>query len=175
MLYISKDGYIDLLFSYDEKVMHNKNETRPYLYLEINLNGNEYVVPLSSADEGKKFFNKNTQIKLSDRKGKELGRLFFINMIPFNEAGFKVVDVENLQEPYRSLVRDEIISMNIKKEKIMKMAKFIYQNRYNEKSRIYNTLKNNACDFKKLEEVAVEYSKNIVQDIILEDELDLER
>lgn len=47
-LYYIKDDYIDYLRKYDDRVLYNKKETRPYVGVVLEFNGFNYFVPLSS-------------------------------------------------------------------------------------------------------------------------------
>lgn len=150
-LWKAKDFYINELRKKDNKVLFNKPPVRPYYYFNTIINGTAYAIPLSSPKESVRI-NKFTQIIISDGVD-DLGRLFLINMIPFNEKLFDKINFDDFDVQYKNLLAKQERFFVSNSSKILRKAETLYNARYNEKHYKYKMLSNHCVDFKVLESV----------------------
>lgn len=93
MLFHAKDDYIEKLRQTDSRVLFNKHGSRPYYYLSVQLDDQCYAIPFSSPKETVRY-NGFTQIFING-KDQSLGRLFLLNMIPFQQEAFTKINFED--------------------------------------------------------------------------------
>lgn len=127
-LYHIKDSYISFLKKLDSKVSNNKEETRPYIGVVLEINGIKYYAPLSSPKpKHNKMKNAKDFRKIS---GGKYGAINFNNMIPVPEEALIDFDISKeedvkyrrlLQNQYQAISKDEkaIISTATKLRKIL--------------------------------------------------------
>ncbi|MGL5356516.1 MAG: type III toxin-antitoxin system ToxN/AbiQ family toxin [Cetobacterium sp.] len=154
IIYI-KEKYIDYLRSFDSKVPHNKNESRPYIGILFQINSFLYFAPLTSPKEKhKKMVEKIDFIKL---KNGELGAINLNNMLPVVENQILYFDINSLKDKkikeYNKFL-DQIRELNSKRDKIIKNANSLYKKVTVDEIKGY---KEKCCDFKLLEKVAQKY------------------
>lgn len=83
------EKYINYLFKFDNNVRYNKGESRPYIGILLEVNGNKYYAPLSSPKP--KFLKmKNCEDFMRIDSGK-LGAINFNNMIPLVDSA--IIDI----------------------------------------------------------------------------------
>lgn len=152
-LYKANKDYIDELRKVDTKVLDNKDpKIRPYWFVAVELNGVEFAVPLSSPKKSKSTrFNGFTMIQIK-KNSDQLGRLYFINMIPFHDSLFVSVDQlrSDYDQKYSNLLSDQQKELTKQEDAIKQTARNVYQARYDKKHRLNTMLIANACDFNKL-------------------------
>ncbi|MEG0525782.1 MAG: type III toxin-antitoxin system ToxN/AbiQ family toxin [Erysipelothrix sp.] len=159
-LYKAKKEYIDRLRAIDSKILDNKDpKIRPYWFFKIEIGDSRYAIPLSSPKEaGRIRYNPFTMMQVM-KDSDSLGRLYFINMIPFDDKLFE--DVSSLSDQYDQkysmLLFNQENELNRQRDKILKTAKNVYYARYDTNHKKYEMLFNNSCDFKKCEIEMEEY------------------
>lgn len=162
-IYKLKEEYSTFLRKYDNKIPINKNETRPYIgvLLEIN-NKVKYFAPLSSPKI--KHRNMKTQIDFIKIDGGNLGIINLNNAIPIEEKDITVVDINKLKNSkdiddrkYGNLCDDQLYWCNFNriniKEKFEKLYNLFMENKLSE------NIKDRCCNFKLLEEKCLEYAE----------------
>ncbi len=92
-IYHVRDRYIEYLKQYDKSVPDNKKESRPYIGIALEVNGNKYYVPFTSPKEKHKKMNNGKDFRKIN--GGEYGGINFNNMIPVTENELMLVDIEN--------------------------------------------------------------------------------
>lgn len=171
-LYNVSDDYVNYLKQYDYRVFSSKEDDRikerKYLGVVLEINDCDYFVPLSSPKESDyklvdniKIIRKDIipiiRIVVKDVNGNyELkGTLKFSNMIPVPSIALINYDVNNEEdESYKILVLKEIDFINSNKDKIIKNAKVIYNQKVNNWDIGYIK---QTVDFKLLEQKSIEY------------------
>ena len=58
-IYIVKEDYINYLKKFDDNIRDNKNESRPYIGILLEVNGMNYIAPLASPKEKHKSMKNN--------------------------------------------------------------------------------------------------------------------
>lgn len=141
----------------DSKIPNIQYEKRKKFFcgIVLTINNFNYFAPVSS-------YNKKAHttflIMDKDRKTKELkaiSSLRFSFMFPCPIEYLNQKDFSKEDEKYQVLLRKELHYCNINREKIKKLANEVYNLGIKEVTR----KKFNICDFKKLEEKCLEYTK----------------
>lgn len=141
----------------DDKIpnLEYKKHKKFFCGIVLTINNFNYFAPVSS-------YNKKAHtvflIKDKDMKNSELkpiSSLRFSFMFPCPIEYLSQKDFSKEDKKYQILLRKELHYCNINIEKIKKLANEIYKLGLKESSR----KKFNICDFKKLEEVCLEYVK----------------
>ncbi len=104
--YHLKDDYIQFLRTYDSKVAVNKNESRPYVGVVLDVDGIKYYAPFSSP-KPKHLHMRNT-VDFRKIAGGRYGAINFNNMIPVPEAALLPISIRN--EPdvnYRRILQNQ--------------------------------------------------------------------
>lgn len=170
------DSYIEYLREFvDARVLFNKPEskTRPYVGFVFNLNGTDFLVPLSS--KIRKTNEVTTVIpntftiaqKLQNEKDKKfpdkIAIIKFNCMIPVFPDTIEQIDLEKIPrdkdgEDYKSLLIKEIIFCSENKDKIIKKAHKTYKI-YKENKSYMKKIIESCCNFDLLEEKMHEYKE----------------
>ncbi|SJZ81130.1 type III toxin-antitoxin system ToxN/AbiQ family toxin [Anaerorhabdus furcosa] len=163
-LYKADKNYIDYLSSKDSKVMDNKDPLiRPYWFFEIELDNHRFAVPLSSPKEASRTsFNQFSMIRVKENS-EDFGRLYFINMIPFDERLFTSIDKlkQQYDRKYESLLYKQSNELMKQITTIQNRARNVFNARYDTKHKKHNMLVANSCNFKKCIEYMNEYLSKI--------------
>ena len=95
-LYQAKDDYLTALKKYDSRVLVNSHgkTLRPYYFLKTEIEGQQYAIPFSSSKANVRF-NPFTQIYINGKDQKQ-GRLFLLNMIPFENQAFHKIEFKKI-------------------------------------------------------------------------------
>lgn len=154
-LVIVQDDYINYLKQYSKDVKENKNASRPYVGVILNIGNQYYFAPLASPKPKHKIMkDKLDFMKIKDG---ELGAINLNNMIPVPIFLTKEIDLLNYDEKYQALLKDQINWINRNDRKLSKNSLKLYT-LITEKS---NTVFHRRCNnFKLLEEKALEYVKD---------------
>lgn len=154
-------GYIEYLRKYgDDKIPNINYEKHKKFFCGIVLNINEfnYFAPVSSYNQ-----KRHTTFLIMDKDRqsgtlKAISSLRFSFMFPCPMKYLKIKDFSKEENKYRILLRKELQYCNANVEKIYKLANDIYKLGLKENTR----KKFNICDFRKLEEICMQYieSKN---------------
>ena len=155
------DEYIEFLKSYDSKVPENKNESRPYVGVVLEINGIKYYAPFSSPKPKHcKMHNSKDFRKIANGL---YGAINFNNMIPVVDEALKYIDISKIEdERYRNLLNHQYQAILSDAKQIEKTAKklhtLIFKND-TELSEFEKKLKLRCCDLRLLEQVYSEYTK----------------
>lgn len=151
-LVIVQDDYINYLKQYSKDVKENKNASRPYVGVILNIGNQYYFAPLASPKPKHKIMkDKLDFMKIKDG---ELGAINLNNMIPVPIFLTKEIDLLNYDEKYQALLKDQINWINRNDRNLSKNSLKLYT-LITEKS---NTVFHRRCNnFKLLEEKALEY------------------
>lgn len=167
--YIINENYIKYLSQYDKHIAYNKEQTRPYIGVIIQMNDNKYFAPLFSPKYKHRTYKDNLSFfKITNNKTKnELGIVRFTDMIPVPEKELVTLDIKNKSYGYRRLLSEQysIINKLDNREKIFYKAKRIYEiviDKEN-KGKVATFYKSLSCNFKLLEQKQKEYeNKKII-------------
>ena len=168
------DRYIDYLCAENSNVYANKSDTRihmrKYLGVVITMNQLNYYIPLSSPKKtdyqvaGDSMVIKKSIVPIirMTRKNKEgerelMGTLRISHMIPVPDS--ELIEYNLDEEPdskYKELIENELTYIRINKERIIKAA----QTMYNQKESGYSAgYVERALDYSKLEKMCVCFMK----------------
>lgn len=165
-LYSVNDKYIKYLRQFDEKVYDNKEDiriqTRKYLGIVLTINNFNYYVPLSSpkksdyTDCEKKIIRKDTKTIIRIHNNDRLyGTLRISNMIPVPITELEPYITNDEKDlKYREVVLSELRYINNNKDKIIKNARIVYNQKI--KNQDIGYIKN-TVDFRLLEEKIKEW------------------
>lgn len=146
--YWVNENYVSYLYNIDNKVFYHphhddKREThidgydpRPYIGVLININGTDFIAPLSSPKSWHDDIDKgdNRYLKIYHQKKRSsdyLGLVRLCNMIPINDKVCHAVifsEMKKIDEKYFFLLQDqyEFLVKEENKNKLEKRAKKIY-------------------------------------------------
>lgn len=154
--YTISEEYVNYLIKYDEHVVHNKEENRPYIGNVLIIDEKHYFVPLFSPKLQHKTYKENFTFfnVLSDSKEK-LGIIKFSSMIPVPLSCLYKLNIQDKKYGYRRLIQEQYSYVNVTKnrerikEKARKLYDIVTSNKTDVKTRFYKKI---SCDFKSLEE-----------------------
>ena len=153
--YIVDEKYIEYLSEFDRHVSWNKDQTRPYIGIVLQIDEILYFAPLYSYKEKYNKYKENPSfIRIKNRKGRNIAIVRFAEMIPVPKHAIKLLDFNSRGAKYRDLLQTEINFINDNKNTIYEKAKKIYKNVVKIKISFFIDI---SCDFKKLEEKSKEY------------------
>ena len=157
--YHIKDDYIVFLRQFDSKVSENKNQTRPYVGIVLEIDTIKYYAPFSSP-KPKHRKMKNSKDFRKIHKG-IYGAINFNNMIPVLNDALIEIDISNIPDvQYRRLLQNQYNSIKADEEGIMKTAAnlreliFDDENNLTEHDKI---VKQRCCNLQLLEEKYTEW------------------
>ena len=155
--------YIENLQKIDNKIpdtsKQNKKANRKFIGILLTINGINYVAPLSSPK--KKHLSMEDGIDFLKIDNGTLGIINFNNMFPVHNHLMTEIDISKENNPkYKILLTKQLTWCNeIKnKKKILKNSKLLYN--LIKIDLISEKVKNRCCNFKLLEEKAIEYMKD---------------
>lgn len=151
--YHIEERYVEYLHDVDRRVQYNKNERRPYVGVVLEIQGNQYYVPLESPrPEHEKIKGGGPVLKLDQGK---LGLMGFNNMIPVRTEQLKEFDINALPDPkYQALLRKQLSYCRGISDVIYARAETTYRKAVAGKPQFYKKI---CCHFKKLESAAKKY------------------
>nr|EKW0785504.1 type III toxin-antitoxin system ToxN/AbiQ family toxin [Klebsiella michiganensis] len=127
--YIIADSYIKHLKSCDEKVRENKG-TRPYIGVVFEVNGVEFLAPLTSYKEkhdkipsGFPLIFKMHELGNEENK---LGMVQLNNMVPVLSSEIELLDLSVLDPQYRNLLNLQQQFLRKNQEELQKKAGKLY-------------------------------------------------
>ena len=163
LFYIVDKNYIKYLSKFEKHISYNKDEvghSRPYLGIVLKIENFEYFVPLYSYKEHyEKYKNNPSFFFVYDRKNKPLAIIKFSSMIPVpkNMNVISLLEYNEQDNKYRSLISAEYRYINSNKEEIYKRAQKMYIAVTKHKKNFLKTL---SCNFRLLEEKSLRYKKD---------------
>jgi len=157
--YHIKEDFIAFLRQFDSKVAENKNQSRPYVGVVLEINSVKYYAPFSSPKQKhKKMKNGKDFRKINNGM---YGAINFNNMIPVLDSALIEIDIANISDvKYRRLLQNQYNSIKADEKCILKTAenlrKLIFEdeNNLSEHDRI---VKQRCCNLVLLEEKYIEW------------------
>lgn len=151
-LYTISEEYINYLKQFSENIKYNKNESRPYVGIILEINGHNYFAPLGSPKP------KHTKMKESMDFIKidngQAGVINLNNMIPVSLECVKQIDFSLYDEKYVGLLKKQAIWINKNSPKIKSKTLKLYNFIVTRENTIFHKRSN---DFRLLEEKSLEY------------------
>ncbi len=157
--YYIKDSYIDFLRKYDLKVSINKQESRPYVGVVLEVDGIKYYAPFTSPKA--KHLNMKNRIDFRKIEGGNYGAINFNNMIPVVETALIYIDIASITDTkYRRLLQNQFNSIQSDSLAILsaayKLRKLVLEDD-DKLSKFELQIKKRCCDLKVLEKVYSQY------------------
>lgn len=151
--YHIKDDFIAYLRQFDSHVSENKNETRPYVGVVLQIENTKYYAPLSSPKpkhekmkNGKDFRKINKGI---------YGAINFNNMIPVLDSVLIQIDIANISDvKYRRLLQNQYNYIKADRNGILRTAQNLRQMLFEDEinlSEYEKTIKQRCCNLRLLE------------------------
>ena len=157
--YHIKDDYIRYLRQYDSKVAENKNESRPYLGIVLEINSIRYYAPFTSP-KPKHQKMKNTKDFRKINHGL-YGAINFNNMIPVLDSALIQINIENIpDENYKRLLQNQYTSILTDKAQIQKCATNLHTLVSTSDANLNSydlTIKQRSCNLPLLESIFTQY------------------
>ena len=119
--YHIKEDFIAFLRQFDSKVAENKNQSRPYVGVVLEINSVKYYAPFSSPKQKhKKMKNGKDFRKINNGM---YGAINFNNMIPVLDSALIEIDIANISDvKYRRLLQNQYNSIKADEKGILKTA-----------------------------------------------------
>ena len=153
-IYIVKEDYINYLKKFDDNIRDNKNESRPYIGILLEVNGMNYIAPLASPKEKHKSMKNN--IDFFKLENGDLGDLN--NMIPVHKENIVEYNFEERHNrKYSILLTKQIRFINKNEDVIKNKANKLYNKVISGRSFIAKRCVN----FELIEKKALEYNSDI--------------
>lgn len=150
-------NYIRYLYKFDDKVMYNKGQKRPYIGILFEVKGHKYYAPLTHPKE--KFATMKNDVDFMRIRAGRYGAINFNNMIPVLDSEVQVIDVSSVTDiKYKLILIQQIIFFDEFETEIINKATKLYKS-YNNGT-IRESVKNRCCNFKKLEAISKKYDPN---------------
>jgi len=158
--YHIKNDFIAYLRQFDSKVSENKNESRPYVGIVLQIENIKYYAPFSSPKSkhrnmknGKDFRKINNGI---------YGAINFNNMIPVLDSVLMEIDIINIPDvKYRRLLQNQYNYIKADREGILRIArnlrKLIFEDEKN-LSEYEKIVKKRCCDLPLLESKYLDFN-----------------
>lgn len=150
--YTVSDTYITHLKAIDDRVPDNYKATRPYVGVVMEINGHQYLAPLTSYKPKQDRLNASTPslFKLHE-KGDEQNKLGMIqinNMLPVTEAELTLLNMDAQPEKYKRMLNLQLAFIKANQEKIKEKAEKFYELVVVRKHTFFSAI---SCDFMALE------------------------
>ncbi len=153
------DDYITFLRQFDSKVSENKNQTRPYVGVVLEIDSIKYYAPFSSPKpKHKKMKNGKDFRKINNGI---YGAINFNNMIPVLDEVLIEIDIVNIQDvKYRRLLQNQYNFIKADEKAILKTAENLRnlileeENKLSEHDKL---IRQRCCKLEVLEEKFREY------------------
>ena len=159
--YHIKDDFIAFLHQFDSKVSDNKNESRPYVGVVLEVAGIKYYAPFSSPKpKHKKMKNGKDFRKINNGI---YGAINFNNMVPVVDTVLIEIDIANIADiKYRRLLQNQYNYIRADESAILRTAENLRNMIFkNEKdiSEHDKIIKQRCCNLPLLEKKYCEYKK----------------
>lgn len=157
--YHIKDDFITFLRQFDQKVPDNKNESRPYVGVVLEIETIKYYAPFTSPKlKHKKMKNGKDFRKINNGI---YGAINFNNMIPVLASALIEIDIANITDvKYRRLLQNQYNYIKTDESAILRTAenlrKMIFENE-NDLSEHDKIIKQRCCNLPLLEKKYCEY------------------
>ncbi len=152
--YHIKERFVSYLHQFDSKVAQNKNESRPYVGIVLEIGSVKYYAPFSSPkDKHKKMKNGKDFRKINNGI---YGAINFNNMIPVLDSALIEIDIENIADvKYRRLLQNQYNFIKKDEKEIKKTALNLRNLIFSDESKLNEyekTVKQRCCNLIVLEE-----------------------
>ncbi|EPO5060857.1 type III toxin-antitoxin system ToxN/AbiQ family toxin [Escherichia coli] len=162
--YVIADSYINHLVACDQHVYKNKG-TRPYIGVVLEVNGVEFLAPLTSYKEKQdKVPNSSPLIFKMYELGNEenkLGMVQINNMVPVLSSEVELLDLSILDAKYQNLLNMQQQFLRKHQEELQKKASKLYKL---VSKGVATGIVNMCCDFKALEDAMKTYVPPVAQE-----------
>lgn len=157
--YHIKEDFITYLRQFDTKVAENKNQTRPYVGIVLEVNSVKYYAPFSSPKpKHKKMKNGKDFRKINNGL---YGAINFNNMIPVLDSALIEIDIANIADvKYRRLLQNQYNSIKADEKGILKTAENLRKLIFDAETNLSahdKVIKQRCCDLVLLEEKYIEW------------------
>lgn len=157
--YHIKEDFITYLRQFDTKVAENKNQTRPYVGIVLEVNSVKYYAPFSSPKpKHKKMKNGKDFRKINNGL---YGAINFNNMIPVSDSALIEIDIANIADvKYRRLLQNQYNSIKADEKGILKTAENLRKLIFDAETNLSahdKVIKQRCCDLVLLEEKYIEW------------------
>ena len=154
-----KEDFITYLRQFDTKVAENKNQTRPYVGIVLEVNSVKYYAPFSSPKpKHKKMKNGKEFRKINNGL---YGAINFNNMIPVLDSALIEIDIANIADvKYRRLLQNQYNSIKADEKGILKTAENLRKLIFDAETNLSahdKVIKQRCCDLVLLEEKYIEW------------------
>ncbi|MEQ0076547.1 type III toxin-antitoxin system ToxN/AbiQ family toxin [Klebsiella sp. CN_Kp118] len=162
--YVIADSYINHLVACDQHVYKNKG-TRPYIGVVLEVNGVEFLAPLTSYKEKQDKIPNNSPLifkmyELGNEENK-LGMVQLNNMVPVLSSEVKLLDLSTLDAKYQNLLNIQQQFLRKNQEELQKKASKLYKI---VSKGFAKGIINLCCDFKALEAAMAAYVPPVAQE-----------
>ena len=159
--YHLKDSYINYLKQFDSKVPDNKNETRPYVGVVLEIDDIKYYAPFTSPKPKHQNMKNGKDFRKID--GGKLGAINFNNMIPVLDCALIDFDIDSVSDiQYRRLLQSQYATIKYDWENIVRTAeqlRIILLTPDEQLSSFDQNIKSRCCNLSLLEENFKFYNK----------------
>ena len=157
--YHIKEDFITYLRQLDTKIAENKNQTRPYVGIVLDVNSVKYYAPFSSPKpKHKKMKNGKDFRKINNGL---YGAINFNNMIPVLDSALIEIDIANIADvKYRRLLQNQYNSIKADEKGILKTAENLRKLIFDAETNLSahdKVIKQRCCDLVLLEEKYIEW------------------
>ena len=157
--YHIKEDFITYLRQFDTKIAENKNQTRPYVGIVLEVNSVKYYAPFSSPKpKHKKMKNGKDFRKINNGL---YGAINFNNMIPVLDSALIEIDIANIADvKYRRLLQNQYNSIKADEKGIFKTAENLRKLIFDAETNLSahdKVIKQRCCDLVLLEEKYIEW------------------
>ena len=123
-LYTINEEYINYLKQFSENIKYNKNESRPYVGIILEINGHNYFAPLGSPKP--KHIKMKESMDFIKIDNGQAGVINLNNMIPVSLEYVKQIDFSLYDEKYVGLLKKQAIWINKNSPKIKSKTLKLY-------------------------------------------------
>lgn len=149
--------YISFLYKFDNHVMYNKGQRRPYIGILFEVRGHKYYAPLTSPKE--KFKNMKNDVDFMRIEQGKLGAINFNNMIPVVDNAVSKIDTNKISDwKYKLLLINQIAFFDEHDTEIVDRATKLYKSITRGTAR--EEVKKRCCNFQLLEKKSAIYNPN---------------
>ena len=158
-IYNIKDEYITFLRQFDSNVSDNKNESRPYIGIVLEIQGVKYYTPFTSPKQKHESMHNTKDFRKIDSG--RLGAINFNNMIPVPDNAIIPIHINNeTNSQYRRLLQKQYEAIQQDSESIIRTAERLYTLIFtpdDELTRNDRKIKSRCCNLSLLERVYYEW------------------
>lgn len=158
--YTVNDDYIKHLKAIDDKVRDNYGTARPYIGVLLEVNGHQYIAPLTSykAKQDRLKSSSPTIFKMHEKgdENNKLGMVQLNNMIPVTTSVITLLDVAAQNQKYQNLLGLQLAFLKSNQDKITEKALKLYELITIKKHPVFCPI---SCDFVALEAGCVAFNQ----------------